>query len=659
MQPNTFKFRRLPLVVFSFAAFGAVAPLDFAPFSQHAAPQAQAQTEPTKAYFDRALLDVPEGESGEFYLKRLARLEEETKSVGRDFQHARKNSLPPRHTLQPLPAPSDSLEAQIFAAVLKAERALIDAADLPSSTRARYFNAYFDDVCQGVRDATKRCALLQELLETEEARESVVLSRVLKLRRTLADAPIANVEPSPESPSVDAASLEKLLDVPEGESAAFYRERFAALVAARWQVAGLDDARSAALPAAYPHWPQTPKYRRDTATSKIDAALRKISSFLADAPEIAPAERYYHFQRVVHAPSSQDGVERLTEIVARETAREATNPIDKRRAPYVRFELARLQAIRLKEAVGAAFLKANPRLEDDEYWASLTRDEQEGFLRARRELDFPVPQEVSDELTRLADEIVDLVETGGISPSEAQFFVEQRFVPIDKKTATRVRQAILATLPDKDRTPAQQTLYDEIARQVAQASLVGSVLPFEGRDLDGTPFDWAAYRGAPVLVEIVVDGLLAPFDEKDPDALAKYEEAGLKVVRYFGGDFETARRLAAKIRQEAARENRNPRVYIGDPNWPIAGALDGVAPDADWPARVGLGKTQVLCWVLVDAEGRVLAVKFPSWKNEFVGTTTVEKALRTLYPNVDAAPGSETDQNLPPLQNPWSLKVVF
>lgn len=661
MQPNAFKSRRLPIVVFSLAALGAAATLDVGPFTQHAAPQAQAQTEPTKAYFDRSLLDVPEGENGAFYLKRLARLEEETKSVGRDFQRARKNSLPPHHTLQPIPAPPDSLEAQIFAAVLKTERALIDAADLPSSTRARYFNAYFDDVCQGVRDATKRFALLQDLLETEEARESVVLSRVLKLRRTLADAPIANVEPSSDGPSVDAASLEKLLDVPNGESAAFYSERFAALVAARWQVAGLDDSRSAALPDAYPHWPQTTQYRRDTAANKIDAALRKISSFLADAPEIAPAERYYHFQRVVHAPSSQDGVERLTEIVARETAREATNPIDKRRAPYARFELARLQAIRVKEAVGAAFLKANPRLEDDEYWESLTRDEQEGFLRARRESDFPVPQEVSDELARLADEIVDLVETGGISPSEAQFFVEQRLVPIDKKTATRVRRAILATLPDEGRTPAQQTLYAEIARQIAQSSLIGSVLPFEGRNVDGTPFDWAAYRGAPVLVEITVDGLLAPFDEKNPNALAKYEEAGLKVVRYFGGDFEAARRLAKAIRQKTALENRDLRANIGDPNWPIVGALDGVAPDADWPERVGLGKTQVLCWVLVDAEGRVLAVKFPPWKDESVGTTSVEKALRTLYPNVDASASTQPLQknDLKPLRNPWSRQIFF
>ncbi|MBR2006342.1 MAG: hypothetical protein IJ991_19465, partial [Thermoguttaceae bacterium] len=610
--------------------------------------------------FDRSLLDVPDGASGAFYLKRLARLEEETKSVGRDFQRARQNALSSSDASRPIPAPADSLETQIFAAVLKTERALIDAADLPSATRARYFNAYFDDVCKGVRDATKRFALLQELLETEEAREPVVLSRVLKLRRTLADEPIANVEPSPDGPSVDAMSLEKLLDVPEGESAAFYRERFAALVAARWQVAGLDDARSAALPDAYPNRPQTPKSRRETAESQIFFASRKISSFLADAPELAPAERYYHFRRAVDALGGSDAVERLAAIVARETAREATNPIDKRRAPYARVELARLRAIRLYSDVADAFIKANRRFADDEYWASLPREEQEAFVRlARGETGYPVPPELRDDLTALADEIIDLVETDGLSPSAASSFVDRRLRPLDQETATRVRRAILATLPADARTPAQQTLYQDLSQKIALASLVGSVLPLEGRNLDGTPFDWASYRGAPVLLEILVDGLLAPFDENNPDALAKYEEAGLKVVRYFGGDFETARRLAEEIRQEAARENRNPRVYIGDPNWPIVGALDGVAADADWPARVGLGKTQVLCWVLVDAEGRVLAVKFPSWKNEFVGATTVEKALRALYPNVDAASRPETDQNLPPIPNPWSIKGVY
>lgn len=357
---------------------------------------------------------------------------------------------------------------------------------------------------------------------------------------------------------------------------------------------------------------------------------------------------------VVFGAAATLDVEPLSQYVAPQAQAQTESP------QASRFKLARLEAILLNEAAAAAFLKANPRLEDDEYWESLPRDEQEAFVRlARGETGYPVPPELRDDLTALADEIIDLVETGELSPSAANSFVDRRLRPLDEKTATRVRQAILATLPADARTPAQQTLYRDLSRKIALASLVGSVLPLEGRNLDGTPFDWAAYRGAPVLVEILVDGLLAPFDESNPDALAKYEEAGLKVVRYFGGDFETTRRLAEEIRQEAARENRNPRVYIGDPNWPTVGALAGVAPDADWPARVGLGETQVLCWVLVDAEGRVLAVKFPSWKDEFVGTTTVEKALRTLYPNVDAAPGSTSDKKLPPLQNPWSLKAVF
>lgn len=126
----------------------------------------------------------------------------------------------------------------------------------------RHFSAYVDLVREGVRDAAKRFALLQELLETEKAREPIILSRVVTLYQTLADFPILDVEPSPDGPSVDAASLEKLLDVPDGKSAEFYRERFDALIAARWQVAGLDDARSAALSAPpYPqesHWSHTP-----------------------------------------------------------------------------------------------------------------------------------------------------------------------------------------------------------------------------------------------------------------------------------------------------------------------------------------------------------------------------------------------------------------
>lgn len=659
MTSNALKRRRLPIVVFSLATF-AVATLDDGASARYVSSQAVAQTAPTKAYFDRSLLDVPEGKDAVFYLNRLSQLEKETKSVGRDFQAARRNRLPSQYAPAPVPAPPDSLEAQIFAAVLKTERLL--TASAPNETR--YFTSYFNAVSQGVRDAAKRYALLQDLLETEEARETVVLTRVLKLRKTLVDNPIDAVEPSADGPSVDAASLEKLLDVPEGKSAEFYRERFAALVAVRWQIAGLDDARAASLPgrADKPGWTQTPDSKRQLAEGRIRAATQKISSKLADAEELAPAERYYHFQRDVYALGGSNAVERLSEIVARETAREATNPIDKRRLPFVRFELARLQAIRLREAVSAAFIKANPRLEDDEYWNSLPRDEQEALINLKRGItSYPVPPELRDELTRLADEVVDLVKTGGISPNAAKEFVDRRLRPLDEEEATRVRQAILASIAFEEDDPIQtnRRLYDEIARQIGQKSLIGAVLPLEGRNLDGTPFDWAAYRGAPVLVEIIVDGVLAPFDPNNPNALAKYEEAGLKVVRYFGGDLEEARRGAEKIRQEAARESRDSRVDGGAPNRPIVGALSGVVPDVDWPARVGLGASQTLCWVLVDADGRVLAVKFPPWKDEAVGTTTVEKALRTLYPNVDATPQTEAGQNLPPLQNPWSLKFVF
>lgn len=672
MQFNRFNIGRLPLAALSLALFGGAASLDF----NDVASQAVAQNSPTKAYFDRSLFEIPEGESGEFYLERLSQLEAETKSVGRNFEYARKNSLGPKNTLQPIPAPADSLEAQIFAAVLKTERRALAAADLSSSQRARYFNAYVDDVCAGVRDASQRYALLQELLEEEETRESVVLSRVLRLRQTLAYAPISNIEPSADAPDVDAASLQKLLDVPEGESVSFYRERFAALVAARWQIAGLDDARSASLPAFYLDSraiKPSPQDRRDVALGQIHRATEKISSFLADAKELPPAEGYYHFQRDIYTANT---VERLTEILAREKAREATNAIDKRRVPFVRCELARLRAIRLDGAVDAAFLQANPRLPDNQFWKSLTRDEQEGFLRARRELDFPIPQEVSDELASLADEIVDLVETGGLSPNSAEFFVEQRLVPIDKKTATRVRQAILATFPaalTDDQiaesfdaqavgpTAAQKILYDKIARLVAQASFVGSVLPLEGRNLDGTPFDWAAYRGAPVLVEIFraneqgrFDLRTFAFDQTAPDAVAKYAEAGLKIVRYGVGDFEKARRHAEALRQDPKLGERYHETDVVDPNWPIVGPPAEVAADADWPARFGLD--QFRCWVLVDAEGRVAAVKLPSWNRDFDDAPQVDKALKRLYPNVDAGNSAKSER---PLVNPWGIIFDF
>ena len=686
MQSNVFKNRRLQLAFLASFVFGAAATFDGVSFAQYVPPQPPSA--PTQADFDPTLLDIPDGETGEFYRERLSQIQREARRVGVDVWEARRNRLTQKDTIAQTPAPPDSLEGKIFAALLKTEKILIEAPDLPSRARGGHFSAYVELVREGVRDAAKRYALLQELLETEKAREPIILSRVVTLYQTLADFPILDVEPSPDAPSIDAASLEKLLDVPAGESAEFYRERFDALIAARWQVAGLDDARSAALPAPpypqEPHWSHTPETRRAAAAGRIDAALRKIASFLADAEEISPALRYYCFQRDVNALGGPDVGERLAEIVARETAREATNPIDKRRAPYVRFKLARFQAIRIRSAAAAAFLKANPRLEDDEYWATLPRDEQEAFVRlARGETPYPVPEEQRDELSRLADEIIDLVETGGVSRSAASAFVDERLDPIDAETATRVRRAILESLPENFRTDDQQTLYAELSRKIAQASLIGSVLPLEGRNVDGTPFDWAAYRGAPVLIEIFkandqgwFDLTHIPFVNGVPDAVARYEAAGLKVVRYGVGDFENTRRHAEALRKDPKLGSRDLRADVVDPNRPIVGPFPGLRPEDDWPARFGLDQWR--CWVLVDADGRVLALQLPTWQNDFAGAPSVQKVLKVLYPNVDASTPAPSDatlspeltppqplpnRNLPPSQrpipNPWTAKPVF
>ncbi|MBR4833738.1 MAG: hypothetical protein IKU86_05305 [Thermoguttaceae bacterium] len=668
MNFNAFLLRRLRLAVLSTAALGA-ATLDGVSFAQSAAPQAQAA--PTKADFDLALLDVPEGKSGEFYRERLSQINKETSRVGVNFWDARKNRLTQRNTHVATPAPPDSIEAKIFAAVLKAEKAAFNSADLPSQDQEFHFNDYLADVSEGVRDAAERYALLQELLETEKSREPVVLSRVVTICQTIADYPIMNVEPSSEGVSVDAAEIEKLVDVPKGESGAFYRDRFAALVAARWQIAGLDDARSDSLPDVASPTPQTPKSKQETALGRVDAATLRVSKFLTDAKELHPAERYYHFQRIVRNERGRgDDVARLTEILARETAKEATDPIDKRRAPFVRFELAQYRAAVLRSAVRDAFLQANPRLQDDEYWASLPREEQEALIRlARGETAYPLPPEQRDELTRLADEIIDLAQTGGISKRAASDFVDRRLDSVDAETATRVRQALLETLPADFRTQNEQTLYEELLRKIAQATFVGSVLPLEGQNVDGTPFDWAAYRGAPVLVEIFKANEqgwfdLAPltFDPNAPNALAKYADAGLKIVRYGVGDIENVRRHVEQIRKDPKLGSRDPRTEIIDANRPVVGTFPGLRPQDDWPARFGLDEWR--CWVLVDADGRVLAVKLQSWQRDFAGAPKVDKALKELYPNVDAstpqtAPQNNLNPSERPLSNPWSRRIDY
>lgn len=649
-----------------------------------AAPQAVATAETSSAQtfqlpdlnaafadFNVSLLEIPDGETVDFYRERLKALKAACTDVV-NFDAVRFNLVKYRDEKnwpQWRRAEPNSLENKVYVAARALYERLFDAPDLAPGVRDRYFAEYLRDSYLLYRDPVDDVArqdwrdYCAARLALEETREPFPLGRVLALRAKLsyAENQLARKESDAEKKTfadfpalaalvddlAEKAGLERLAAEAEAEvkaeikaqteakakagathpseSAIAAEERFfSALLLTVKLCAALPDRLAEERPAEE----TTEFYRQRLQELKLVTAEgytpRRVlvagflAGKLANAEDLAPVERFEAFQGYVVAlgadlPRALVGDAETPSGVERLTA--LLERETKRKAEHPA-DAARVPYLRerLFHARYGVFAKTNGDLSEED------RAELERFAADALELldDGPLPWTL-----------------GETWASTVLLFLRDFADNIDVKFATQLRKDVLARA-----SAAESEHLVWTAKAVRDAELVGSQPEVAGRVLpNGEPLDWASYRGAPVLVEIFRCEPDFPFPWRssglpfESDAFFQgCVDAGLKVIRYGAKSYEDARR-----HYEATRPNKADyyNAIFVDRDAPVVGPLEGKEGDPDWALRLGFASLHCTrSWILFDADGRVVtscpkpSVKY--WPN----APTLQEALQALYPNV-------------------------
>ncbi|MBR2005155.1 MAG: hypothetical protein IKK39_05875 [Thermoguttaceae bacterium] len=687
--------------------------------------------------FDVSLLDLPENASVEATRARLRAIQLEQirrqtefnaralkvadEAGNRDavYSYLSQGSIRPSTPLDPNP---NSVAGKIYAFHVATFRRLADAPELPLEVRGEYYRRYLDLAPfaspEAVVSVENMQAFFNALLAEEEAKPSPDLGRVITLRERVQNAIVYIPPQNIRRSKFDRADAEKLLDVPQGESAEFY-DAYSLQLYAAYQSAPKDASFDALRSRLVEAKNETLRLRREArkqeaetfdrdavqrlldvpygettafylerfqklneifqeiapnpelfpTTQKVEAAIAYVAKRLAYADDLSPLERFDYFRRWV--PSLD--LNGLLDALDAETARDATSEIDRQRRPYL--ELALLQ----KRATLVFFEDADVKTKRG---LGLGNDATQGPTDV-----FGNPQIDSERATRvlaLADQYVARAldgatpwRLGGSWAQEAAQFaygVEQRFD--DPKLAAYIGKAIAARLAESDAESDRQiglSLSRKILNEELRARFEGRFIPVEGQNLDGTPFDWSVYRGAPTLIEIVkvsplgtpivrnrlapttikagergvdtpslpakqgaaasVANAGAPFLAELGAQLDEYEKAGLRRVRYVAAPLETARLFVEQVQNAASADAVAKTDYIlksyAD-NAPIFAApsdAEFVTPTS-WRNHWTDALYQQPQAILVDADGKTLANDVDAQK--------FGEALRKLFPNVAA-----------------------
>ncbi len=400
-----------------------------------------------------------------------------------------------------------------------------------------------------------------------------------------------------EAAAFDRTVAEKLLDVPKGETAAFYLARYKETQDVERQLS---------------------KYAQYREPRDLDALMRRlraetlpeIAKRLAYADDLEPLERFAWLQRWLRFLD----VEQLQAALDAEIARDATSEIDRLRELCVRKTLAEK---RIDEAVVATRQTLPPSergLFDSSSFPPVDEETRAKFYVA------------FEEIAELADDGVIPWTLGTTWASWALNVAAGLPHRVERELSTRLYKDIRDALADSD-AETDRSVLRELERKIRADEIIGSEIPLEGQNLDGTPFDWASYRGAPVLVELKqldADGL--PIDRNpplpfSPQRWKKYEEAGLRRLTYL-----TAATLDA-ARKFKERYEKSGSLYPE----PLVYPSQKVAPTDDWPFQRGFVWTNG-CF-LFDAEGRVLATA-PSLPPGGGKSPQIADELSRLFPNV-------------------------
>ena len=589
--------------------------------------------------FDFSLLDVPEGKSGEFYRERLNAIRS---ACGFDLRfdavcRNRVEYYPKTGGRVTRPASPTSLEGRLYVVCRDLYERLIDAPDLAPELRDHYFREYVENARYQREDLKERRDFFAKLAAVEEQREPLHLARVLQLRIEIANAEYELARKAPDAEKktfadfpalaaladdlaekVDLAQLVADVGTPKNDE-----ERLLGLLT---PIARLSAALPGLLAEERPAEETTEFYRRRAQELKQVAggfyeprrALVRgfLAGKLAYAEDLAPVDRFEAFQdyvlalradlpRNLRGAETTDAVDRLLALLERETKRPAENPVDAVRVPYARYWLLQDWLDRLPQPKSATTKSAPPEP------VALSEEDRAELRR------------VGAELLEVVDDGPLAWELGPQTWSGAVEGIAGRVARYDVAFATQLRKDLVARLADAD-SEAELQARAGMTRAIRQAELLGSTPTVDGRLVDGTPFDWAIYRGAPVLIEI--------FRSQNAENAGRFEsttlgdrpledeaffnacrDAGLKVVRY-----------------DAGKPRFVPSVATPGMSW----AQDG----DDWAARLGFGATPERVWILFDADGRVVATEpTPRVPN----APTLDEGLRRLFPNV--APPSDAE----------------
>ena len=416
-----------------------------------------------------------------------------------------------------------------------------------------------------------------------------------------------------EVAAFDVAAVKKSLAAPQGENAAFYLARFeeAQKIERRlgtYNAAGIGDLND---------------FRSEFYQEIIPALARR----LANADDLSPLERFEYFVRWIYSCD----VAELQAALEAETARDATSEIDRARKPFVEYYLLET---RLKLAVQ----EARKDLPEMERYRSTP-------------LETSISPELEATLFELFDEIAERADDGALpweldetwagKASYLALLVER----VGAEYATRLRKEICAVLADSENETNRRyfgSLENAIRNEELKTRFDGFPVEISGRLLDETPFDWASYRGAPVLIEIVrVDASGVPRNREplDVSTLDACEKAGLRRVRYVAAPLEIARLFAERVRsvanptpsdsnaastETADVANREQYlIYVDD--------VPVVAPEPrdNWLAKLRAD----VDWILVAADGKTLAAcpKRPKNRDD---APEIGDTLKRLFPHV-------------------------
>ena len=684
---------------------------DDAPSPQTAATLVSPNTNPTAsqddvydaaaafADFDVSLFEIPDGESVEFYRKRVADVEREWSRCVFAYRERQREAArergekadnidasavmldAPLGTLARgvngafVAAPADSVPARRAVALADLYGRLADAPELPLEVRGQYYQNWLRAASASLRDKPlqEQSEFCAKLLADEKAKSPLDVGRVLYLSGLVKEYERRAQRDVASKTPLDRAAVEKLLDVPQGESAEFYAKREDELDAAysfayrqndkelraevnkalevvrryraeaekkeaaafdRDAVKRLLDVPSGESAAFYLEryqetqevWKRVSKlsqYQEGRDLGRLKVRLRaetlpEIDKRLAYADDLEPFER---FQRLTRWLYSAD-VEETRSALDAEIARDETSEIDAVREPYVRYALLSKRV----QTVATEARKALPENERNSYGA----------------VKFPeLSAEIQAELASLADDVAKRAddgalpwELGGSWAKTAAGFAAHIEREIHLDAAAPIYKEIYAALADSDGETERQVCR-ELKRKIAESEFLGSTFEVPGLDLDGNPIDWKRFRGAPVLlVAGGVDATYAP--GHDRDFLPKCVDAGLQIVRYCG-DLESARRLAQRDQEEAEQfkrfQSQGLEAFVGATS--IAGYVVPVESrgPGDWPYEHGIIWTSFA--VLFDADGRVLATSPRLLRQN--NAPEIADELSRLFPDASSA----------------------